>query len=201
MIREERLHRVEIALRERVELVIVTLGAPQRAAQPHRRHRAHAIGAVLGEIFLGLQPALGGSAIQTIVGRRHPLLHRGVGHQIAGQLFAREFVERLVVAESMQHVVAVRPGGKGVVAVESAGIGVAHHVQPAHRLLLRIARRGQQAIHQLLVRVGRRVLLEGRDFLGCRRNAGEIQRHAASQRAPVGLRRRLQPFPRPGVRG
>ena len=80
--------------------------------------------------------------------------------------------------------------------MEAAGVGVAHHVQPAHGLLLGVARRRHQAIHQLLVRVGRRVLLERGDFLGRGRNAGEIERHAASQRAAVGFRRRLQPFAR-----
>ena len=163
---EERLHRVEIARGERVELVVVTLGAAERAAQPDGASGAHAVGGVLGEILLGLQAAFGGGAVQAVVGRRHALLDGGVRHQVAGQLLARELVERLVVAERAQHVVAIGPGGEGVVAVEAAGVGVAHDVEPVHGLLLGVARRGQQAVDQLLVGVRRRVFQEGVDLFG-----------------------------------
>ena len=42
---EERLHRIEVARQERVELVVVALGAAQRAAHPDGASGAHAVGA------------------------------------------------------------------------------------------------------------------------------------------------------------
>ena len=63
-----------------------------------------------------------------------------------------------------------------------------------HGLLLGIARRGQQPVDHLFVGIRRLVVDEGRDLVGRRRQAGEIERDAADQRAPVGLGRGRQPF-------
>ena len=73
---------------------------PSRAAQPHGAERAHAVGAVLREVFLGLKPAFGRRAVQAVVGRRDPLLDGRVRQQVSGDLLARELVERFVVRET-----------------------------------------------------------------------------------------------------
>ena len=134
--------------------MIVALGATERAAEPDGAERAHAVGAVFGEIFFGLDAAFRGRAIQPVIGRGHFLLGGRVRNQIAGQLFTRKLIERLVVAEGLEHVVAIGPRGKRIVSVESAGVGVADRVEPVHGLLLGIARRGQQAVDYFLVGAG-----------------------------------------------
>ena len=87
-------------------------------------------------VLFGLQAALGGRPIQPVIRRRHALLQRRVRNQVARDLLARELVERFVVQERPQDVVAIRPDGNGIVAVETAGVRVAHRIQPVHGLLL-----------------------------------------------------------------
>ena len=137
---EERLHRIEILRQERIELVVVAFRAAHRAAQPDGAERAHAVGAVLGEIFLRLETALRRGAVQTIVGRRDAFFERRVRQQVSGDLLACELVERFVVRERAEHVIAIGPGGDRVVSVEAAGIGIPHRVEPVHRALLGITR-------------------------------------------------------------
>ena len=162
---EERLHGIEVLALERIELVIVAFGAAHGAAQPDDADVAHAIGSVLREILFRLQTALGRGAIQAIVGRCHLLIDGGVGHQVAGQLLAREAVERHVVAERLQNVVAIRPRGKNIVAVEAAGVRIAHGIEPVHGLLFGIARRGEQAVDHLLIGVRRNGRSRTRELL------------------------------------
>ena len=189
---EERLHRVEVPREERIEFVVVAFGAAERAAEPHGAQRAHAIGAVLREVLLGLKAAFGRRAIQPVVRRRDALLGRRVRQQVAGDLLARELIERLVASKRPQHVIAIRPRGNRVVAVESGGIRVADAIEPVHRALLGVVRRGQKPVDGSFVRVGRRVGDERAHLVGCRQQAGQIERHAAEQRPFVGLMRRSE---------
>ena len=190
---EERLHCVEVLGQERIELVIVTLGAAHGAAEPHRAQGPHAIGTVFREVFLRLQPAFRRGAVQAVVGGRHALVERCVRQQIAGDLFTREFVERLVAGERAQDVIAVRPRRNRIVAVETARVRIAHGVEPMHRSLLRVARRRQQPIDRFLIRVGRAVREEGAHVVRRRRHARQIERDAAQQRSGIRLVRRRHP--------
>ena len=189
---EERLHRVEVLREERIEPVVVAFGASERAAQPHGADRAHAVGAVLREVFLGLKPAFGRRAIQAVVGRRDALFDGRVWQQVAGDLFARELVERPVLQKCLQHVVAVRPGRNRIVAMEPRRVPVTHRVEPVHGALLGIPRRGQQPIHHSFVRIRRRVRQERARVFWRGQQACQIERHAPEQRAFVGLDRRRQ---------
>jgi len=83
---KEGAQRVEISQRGRIELVIVTLAAAQRLAEPHRADGADAIGQHAGFIVLGLCPAFLGRQQQTIEARGHLLLLRAVRQQIAAEL-------------------------------------------------------------------------------------------------------------------
>ena len=87
---------VELAGRERVELVVVALGAAHGRAQPDRRDVAHPVGGVLGHVLLGLAAALLGRLEQPVVARGDPRLVGRRGQQVAGELLDREPVERLV---------------------------------------------------------------------------------------------------------
>ncbi len=193
---EEGFHRVEILLRERVELVVVAFRAAECCPQPHRAGRPHPVGAVLRQVLLRLDAALGRRAVQAVVRRRHLLLHGRIRHQVARKLLPRELVERLVVAKGPQHVVAVGPHGPQIVAVESCAVGIPHRVQPVHRLHLGVARRSQQPVHHLLVGVPRLVLQKRANLFRRGRHAGQVERHPPQQRAPVGFRRWRQSLPR-----
>ena len=80
--------------------------------------------------------------------------------------------------------------------MKSAGIGVAHRVEPVHGLLFGVAGRRQQAVHDFLISDRRSIFDERIHFLRRGRQPRHIQRHSADERAPVGLRRRLEPFAR-----
>ena len=108
-----------------------------------------------------------------------------VGQLVAGELLADEAVVGLVVVERADDVVAVAPGvGLGVVALVAVGLGEPDEVEPVPAPLLAVAGRVEQAVDQLLVGVGRRVVDEGVDLLGRRRQAGQVVgRRGGSARA------------------
>ena len=111
---------------------------------------------------------------------------------VAGELLGQEAVVRLVGVEGAHHPVAVRPHLAVVVQVQAVGVAVAGGVQPEAGLVLAVARRPQQPVHQLLVGLRRRVRQEGIDLGRRRRQAGQVEAQPAGEGAPVGLGRRLQ---------
>jgi hypothetical protein len=126
--------------------VIVALGAAEGGAEPDGGDGADAVGGVLGEVLFGLDAAFGRGAGEAVEGGGGALLAGGVGEQVAGELFAGEDVEGLVGEEGAEDVVAVGPGGEGVIAVEAAGIGVADGVEPEHGLLFGVAGGGEETV-------------------------------------------------------
>ena len=192
-VREERRERVEVARQVRVELVVVALGAAERRAQPDARGVAHAVGEVDGAILLRLRAALLGRLQQPVVPGGDPLVAARVGQQVARELRGREAVERQVAVPRVHHPVAVAPHRPRVVAVVADAVGVAHEVEPEERHALAVARRGEQAIHLALVRVGTRVALERERFVGRRRQAGQVEAQAAQQLGARGLGRGTEP--------
>ncbi len=78
-----------------------------------------------------------------------------LGQQVAGELLDREPVERQVAVEGVDDPVAVLPDrARGVDAV-AVGVGVAGQVEPVPRPALAVVRRGEQAVDEPLVGVGR----------------------------------------------
>ena len=75
--------------------------------------------------------------------------------QVAGELLDREPVERLVGVERANHVVAKEVEVDVVVAVIAGGVGEADQVEPEDRHPLAEVGRGQQAVDEPLVGVGR----------------------------------------------
>ncbi len=166
----------------------MALGAAHGGAQPDVADRADAVGAVLGEVFLGLNAAFGRGAGQAIEGGGDLLVRGRVRHQVAGELLAGELVERHVVAEGAQDVVPVRPSRIRIVAVKAGRVGVAHGVEPVNRHLLGVRRRGEQPVDQPLVGIRRLVFDESLHLGWLRRQARQVERDAADQRAASGLR-------------
>ena len=113
---------------------------------------------------------------------------------VAGQLLGEEPVVRLVGVERADDVIAIPPGvgpvGVGPVAV---GFGVPDQVEPVPSPPLAVLGRGQQAVDQPLVGVGRVVGQKTVDLLGRRRQTRQIECDPADQGPPRRLGRGRQP--------
>ena len=188
---EEGEQRVEVLLRHRVELVVVAARAAERQAKERGAHRGRAVHRVFQQVFRVDRPALVARHVRAVEAARRLLLHGGVRDQVAGHLLHHEAVVGHVVAEGLEHPVAPEPHLPAVVLVDAAGVRVARHVEPRHGHPLRVARAigilREEAVHQLLVRVGALVGEEGRGLLGARRQAGEVQVHTTAERRAVSL--------------
>ena len=121
------------------------------------------------------------------------MLLRAPGQQVARELLDREFVERLVLVERRDDVIAVRPDVARRVRVIADRVGKAHDIEPRHGHPLAVMRARDQPVDQALVGVRRLVRDEGLRLREGRRHAGEIERKPADQRAAIRLGRRLQP--------
>ena len=96
-------------------------------------------------------------------------------------------VERQVAIEGVDHPVA--PAGHVAAAVDVVAVGVGEPggVEPVEGQPLAEVGRGQQAIDERLVGVGRRVGQERVDLGRGRGQAGQVERQAADQGGAVGL--------------
>ena len=118
----------------------------------------------------------------------------GRGQHVAGDLLDGELVERQVAVERVDHPVAVPPHRAEGVLLVAVAVGVAREVEPGAGPALAVVRRGEQAVHGLLVGVGRGVGEEGIDLLERRRQADQVEREAAEEGLARGLGRGLEPF-------
>ncbi len=104
-----------------------------------------------------------------------------------------ELVVRHVGVERVDDPVAVAEALRIEPGFERVGLvlAVAGHVEPVPGPPLAVVRRGEQAVDHTGERLGRLVGQERLDLVGRRRQAGQVERRAADQRALVGgLRRR-----------
>ena len=183
---------VELAGFVRVELVVVALGAADGRREPDRRHVPHAVGGILGHVFLGLSAPLLGRLQQAVVARGDACLVGRAVHQVAGELLDREAVERLVGVERTDHVVAKEVEVDMIVAVIAGRVGEADQVEPEDRHPFAEMGRSEQPVDQPLVSIGPVVVHEGVDLGGRRGQADQVEAEPADQGSPVGLRGRLE---------
>ena len=107
---------------------------------------------------------------------------------IAGDLLADEPAVGKVAIEGRDHVVAIRPGMvAALVLVVAVRVAVMGHVEPVPAPSLAVMRAGEQSIDQGFVGVRRSIVQKLLDFLGRRRQADQVEREAADQRAAIGL--------------
>ena len=133
---EERRQLVELALRERVELVIVAHRAAGRQAHPHLRRRLRAVARVEHGVLFVDRAAFAGRDVAAVEAGADLLLERRVRQQVAGQVFDRELIERHVRVERLDHPIAVRPHLAEVVDVDAVRVGVAGRVEPVPAAML-----------------------------------------------------------------
>ena len=192
---EEGLQGIEVRGLDRVELMVVTLRAAESAAQPGVGDRAHALGAVFGEVLLGLGAAFAGHHVQAIVAARGQLFFGRVRQQVAGELLSGEHVERLVAIERVDDVVAVGEDALVLVAVVADRVGEAGDIQPPDRHAFAEVRRGEQAVDLFFESIGRVVGDEGRGLGGSGRQPGEVEGETPEQAFLVRLGRQGRLLP------
>ena len=133
---EEGRHLVELALRERVELVVVAHRAAGRQAEPDLRGGLGAIARVQDQVLLGDHPPFAGGDVAAVEAGADQLIERAIGQQVAGELLDRELIERHVPVESIDHPIAIRPVLAIVVEVDAVGVGVSSVIQPVAAAML-----------------------------------------------------------------
>ena len=200
--REDRLQGVIVILRDGIELVVVALGTVDRDARERADRVGHHVVAVevAGNLAVGLR--LGHLAVADQVPRSRGdeadcLLAVGrLGKEhVAGYLFLDEPGVGLVGVERTDTKVAIGPGiGPGLVLVVAVRVAVVDNVEPVPSPAFAVARRGQQPVDQFLVSRGISVGNEGIYFFRRRRQARQVKREPADERAAVGDRRRRQLF-------
>jgi len=158
---EDVVEREVVGLLERVELVVVAARAIEGQAEPDGGGGLDAVEDVFDARLLGDAAALAVEHVVAVKTTRDFLLARSRGEEIAGELFDGELVERHVGVEGVHDPVAPRPHGALGVALESVGVGVASDVQPVPSPAFAIARRGEEAVDDFGVGVGRTVGDEG----------------------------------------
>ena len=117
---------------------------------------------------------------------------------VAGQLLDDEAVVGLVVVQGRDHPIAIAPLAVGQqdvrgVDIEADRVDVARQVEPVAPPALAEVGRGEQAIDQPFVSVGRRVGKEGGLLVRRRRQAHEVEIDPTQQRRAVGFGRIGQP--------
>ncbi len=124
--------------------------------------------------------------------RGDELLVGRIRQEVAGQLLDGELVERLVLVEGADDVIAVEPDGPRRVVGVAGRVGVAGQVEPHPRPVLAERVLRQQAVHHFLVGVGALVGDERVHLGRRRRQAGQVERDAANERFPVRFGRMRQ---------
>ena len=145
---------VVFAVRDRVVLVSVALGAHQGQAEPGRSRGADAVGHGMKAELQRIDPALFVEHRVAVEAGGDPLIGRGVRQHVAGDLFDRELIERQVFVERVDHPVAERPHRPRAVLLVAVGVRVPGQVEPAAGPALAVVRRCQQSIDQLRIGVG-----------------------------------------------
>ena len=184
---EEGLQAVVVLLQDGVELVVVALGTLD--AQAHED-----VGGDAGDLVQDVLPLGLGVALVVFVDR---VAQEGRGDGdlriaridlVAGDLLAHELVVGLVGVERLDDVVAVGPG-VGTVGVQPVALafGVAGEVEPVLGPALAVARAGEQAVDEAFVGVWAAVGHEGLHLLRRRRQAVQVEVHAAHQFLAAGL--------------
>ena len=159
----------------------MAFGAAEGGAEPSLGGVADPVGHVLAEVFEGLGAAFLGLRVEAVVARGDAGVFVAAGDEVAGELFAGELVEGLVVVEGADDVVAVGGDGLVLVAVEAGGATGADDIHPVHREAFAKGRRSKQFVGAAGEGVGRfigEIFFQQRRF---RRQAGEVEGEAADE--------------------
>src|SRR5262249_21694919 len=142
-------HAVIILRGQRLEFVVVAASAAERHPQKYLRCGTDYVIELIEAIFLGIGRLIV-PRTQPVIAERDERLSRGVWQLVPGKLLENETVERPVLIERPDHVVAVSPSVRlGGVALVAIGLGVADQVQPVPSPAFTIGRAREQLIYEL----------------------------------------------------
>ena len=167
---------IELTLRNRIVLMIMTTRTADGEAKKSGRRGIHTIDHIFGQVFIRNDSRFGIATVITIESGGQPLLHRGIRQQITGKLFDNKLVIGLIAVEGLDNPIAPAPHLPFAIALIAAGIGIARHIQPAERHSLTIARAVEQTIYDIFIGCWRLVTPEGVDLIWRRWQAGQIER-------------------------
>ena len=110
---------------------------------------------------------------------------------IAGELFKKEAIGRLILLKAADDIVTVAPGivTFGVGVCGTFGVRISGGVEPVSAPAFSIMGRGEQVIDEVFPGFGRRVIDEGLDLFGSWGESDEIEVGAADERRAVGIGR------------
>ena len=216
--RQHRAKAVIIPLRDGVVFVAVAAGAmecqPEHRGAEHLDLVGHDLMAVAGEIHRRIHRRVhaaaqeaGGHEVVGQLGRDDGGV-AVIGQLVSGELFGEETIERLVVVQRADDVIAVAPEflPNRIFIHGTLGIRVTGGVEPSLAPVLSVTRRGEQFVHEPFVGVRPAVEKKRRDLGGRWRKAGDGEIGAANERARRGFRGEGQPLlfelrQQEGVRG
>ena len=183
---------VVFALGDRIELVIVALGTFHGESQPNRTRGGDAIVQDVGAEFFHLRSSGEIDGNIAVESRCHKLAGRGIGKQVARQLFDGELVKRHVVVQGANDPVAIRPHRPQVIVLITIGIRISGQIEPAGGPLFAEMLGLQQAVDMGFKKFSRRIPLEGGHLLDRGRQADEIQIQASQQDSRLRFWRRFE---------
>ena len=171
--REHGSHAVVIGLRHGIELVIVAARALQREAQERGACGSDHVVEFIGALLRGEH---GIRALHFIPWSAHDEAHCSVFTRlIAGDLIAHKGIERFVLVQRANDVVAVAPRvGSLDILFKPIRLREAHYIQPMPRPALAVAGGVEELVHQSFVSVRCCGLWRGRDVEKWR--SGEVER-------------------------
>ena len=191
---EKRQQRVVIALGDGIDLMVVAAGAIHGEPQKDLARG----GDQIIKLIVEREFPVGRIVVpnpQTVITGGDQTLGTAVGQFVAGQLFPNEPVVGFVGVEGADDVVAVPPSmGLGLVGLVAVGLGEAHQIKPMPSPLLAVMGRLEQAIDQMLPGLRRRIVNEGLDLIGRRRQPREVVGHPPDQRPTAGCFGKRQPL-------
>ena len=116
------------------------------------------------------------------------MFESAVREKVAGELFARELIERFVVIERADDVIAIGPDVARIVGVIADGVGEARDIEPGNGHAFAVFGHREQFFDEAIVVFGGGALFECFDFCGSGRETDQIKREAANESALIGLR-------------
>ncbi len=134
---------IELALRERVVLVVVALSTPGRQPHPDGGGRADSVGDVFDAVLLRDDAGLFGDHVVAVEAGRDALLDRRVRQQVACELLDGELIEGHVRVEGVDDPISPAPHEPLVVREVAVRVGVASLIEPVAGLMLAVARRSE----------------------------------------------------------
>ena len=163
---EEREHPVVLFLLQRIELVVVTLGALDGDAEDSFSDGVYAVKHGFHPKLLGIDAALFVDHRVAQKPRGDDLTLGRVRQHVAGNLFDDELVVRYVAVQSADNPVPVKPDLALLVFLVAVGVGVAGRIQPQAAPALAVVGRTEKPLDLLLVSVLASVGEKGIHLLG-----------------------------------